>query len=85
MSVVALIEFYFKLIICITIPEEPKKFGVATENSHLDSTSLSVEGEYKKEYPTVEILKSGAVGEEIETGQQPIKLPTDTPATEDLT
>ncbi len=23
MSVVALIEFYFKLIICITIPEEP--------------------------------------------------------------
>ena len=23
-----------------------KKFGVATENSHLDSTSLSVEGEY---------------------------------------
>ena len=33
-----------------------KKFGVATENSHLDSTSLSVEGEYKKEYPTVEIL-----------------------------
>ncbi|NCQ70971.1 MAG: hypothetical protein GPI99_18195 [Microcystis aeruginosa W13-15] len=24
MSVVALIEFYFKLIICITIPEEPK-------------------------------------------------------------
>ncbi len=24
-----------------------KKFGVATENSHLDSTSLSVEGEYK--------------------------------------
>jgi transposase len=33
-----------------------------------------VEGEYKKEYPTVEILKSGAVGEEIETGQQPIKI-----------
>ena len=51
-----------------------KKFGVATENSHLDSTSLSVEGEYKKEYPTVEILKSGAVGEEIETRQQPIKI-----------
>ncbi|WP_287076142.1 MULTISPECIES: PEP-CTERM sorting domain-containing protein [unclassified Microcystis] len=25
MSVVALIEFYFKLIICITIPEEPEK------------------------------------------------------------
>ncbi len=50
-----------------------KKFGVATENCHLDSTSLSVEGEYKKEYPTVEILKSGAVGEEIETRQQPIK------------
>ncbi len=50
------------------------KFGVATENSHLDSTSLSVEGEYKKEYPTVEILKSGAVGEEIETRQQPIKM-----------
>ncbi|TRU10012.1 MAG: hypothetical protein EWV60_10060, partial [Microcystis sp. Msp_OC_L_20101000_S702] len=24
LSVVALIEFYFKLIICITIPEEPK-------------------------------------------------------------
>ncbi|WP_447914409.1 hypothetical protein [Microcystis aeruginosa] len=24
MSVGALIEFYFKLIICITIPEEPK-------------------------------------------------------------
>ncbi|CCI26877.1 hypothetical protein MICAG_3300002 [Microcystis aeruginosa PCC 9808] len=24
MSVVALIEFYFKLIICITIPQEPK-------------------------------------------------------------
>ena len=24
MSVVALIEFYFKLIICITIPEEPE-------------------------------------------------------------
>ena len=47
-----------------------KKFGVATENSHLDSTSLSVEGEYKKEYPTVEILKSGAVGEEIEIRQQ---------------
>jgi hypothetical protein len=23
LSVVALIEFYFKLIICITIPEEP--------------------------------------------------------------
>ena len=23
-----------------------KKFGVATENSHLDATSLSVEGEY---------------------------------------
>ncbi len=46
-----------------------KKFGVATENCHLDSTSLSVEGEYKKEYPTVEILKSGAVGEEIETRQ----------------
>jgi transposase len=51
-----------------------KKFGVATENSHLDSTSLSVEGEYNKEYPTVEILKSGAVGEEIETRQQPIKI-----------
>ncbi len=51
-----------------------KLYGVATENSHLDSTSLSVEGEYKKEYPTVEILKSGAVGEEIETGQQPIKI-----------
>jgi transposase len=51
-----------------------KKFGVATENSHLDSTSLSVEGEYKKEYPTVEILKSGAVGEEIETRQKPIKI-----------
>jgi hypothetical protein len=33
-----------------------------------------VEGEYNKEYPTVEILKSGAVGEEIETGQQPIKI-----------
>ncbi len=29
---------------------------------------------YKKEYPTVEILKSGAVGEEIETRQQPIKI-----------
>ncbi|MCA2865237.1 MAG: hypothetical protein IM323_18035 [Microcystis sp. M049S1] len=26
MSVVALIEFYFKLIICITIPEEPDIF-----------------------------------------------------------
>ncbi|BAG03264.1 unknown protein [Microcystis aeruginosa NIES-843] len=25
MSVGALIEFYFKLIICITIPEEPKR------------------------------------------------------------
>jgi transposase len=24
-----------------------KKFGVSTENCHLDSTSLSVEGEYK--------------------------------------
>ncbi len=31
MIVVALIEFYFKLIICITIPEEPKsKWGYAT-------------------------------------------------------
>ncbi|TRU08947.1 MAG: hypothetical protein EWV60_12305, partial [Microcystis sp. Msp_OC_L_20101000_S702] len=27
LSVVALIEFYFKLIICITIPEEPKIYG----------------------------------------------------------
>jgi hypothetical protein len=27
LSVVALIEFYFKLIICITIPEEPKNRG----------------------------------------------------------
>jgi hypothetical protein len=25
LSVVALIEFYFKLIICITIPEEPQE------------------------------------------------------------
>ena len=40
----------------------------------IDSTSLSVEGEYNKEYPTVEILKWGAVGEEIETRQQPIKI-----------
>ena len=51
-----------------------KKFGVSTENSHLDATSLSVEGQYKKEYPTVEILKSGPVGEEIENGPQPIKI-----------
>ena len=42
-----------------------KKFGVATENSPLDATSLSVEGEYKKEYPTVEILKSGAGGSRV--------------------
>ncbi|WP_301182381.1 hypothetical protein [Microcystis aeruginosa] len=27
MSVGALIEFYFKLIICITIPEEPDNFN----------------------------------------------------------
>jgi hypothetical protein len=27
LSVVALIEFYFKLIICITIPEEPEAFN----------------------------------------------------------
>jgi hypothetical protein len=27
LSVVALIEFYFKLIICITIPEEPEKWN----------------------------------------------------------
>jgi transposase len=51
-----------------------KKFGVSTEDCHLDSTSLSVEGEYKKEYPTVEIIKSGPVGEEIAPGPQPIKI-----------
>jgi len=28
LSVVALIEFYFKLIICITIPEEPKNLHI---------------------------------------------------------
>ncbi len=32
------------------------------------------EKRYNKEYPTVEILKSGAVGEEIETRQKPIKI-----------
>jgi transposase len=51
-----------------------KKFEVSTENSHLDATSLSVEGQYKREYPTVEILKTGPLGEEIETGSQPIKI-----------
>jgi transposase len=51
-----------------------KKFGVSTEDCHLDSTSHSVEGEYNKEYPTVEILKTGAEGEEIEKGPQPIKI-----------
>ncbi|HYN44770.1 MAG TPA: IS1634 family transposase [Candidatus Limnocylindrales bacterium] len=51
-----------------------KKFGVSTEDCHLDSTSVSVEGEYKKEYPTVEILKTGAEGEEIEKGLEPIKI-----------
>jgi hypothetical protein len=45
-----------------------------SENSHLDATSLSVEGQYKREYPTVEILKTGLLGEEIETGSQPIKI-----------
>jgi transposase len=51
-----------------------KKFGVSTYDGHLDSTSLSVEGEYKKEYPTVEIIKSGPGGEEITPGPQPIKI-----------
>jgi transposase len=51
-----------------------KKFGVSTYDCHLDSTSLSVEGQYKREYPTVEILKTGAEGEEIEKGPQPIKI-----------
>ncbi|MFM6896896.1 MAG: IS1634 family transposase [Microcystis aeruginosa] len=51
-----------------------KKFGVSTDNSHLDSTSISVEGQYKGEYPTVEILKSGPVGEEIVPEPQPIKI-----------
>ena len=51
-----------------------KKFGVSTEDCHLDATSLSVEGEYKKEYPTVEIIKSEPGGEEITPGPQPIKI-----------
>ncbi|WP_447914370.1 hypothetical protein [Microcystis aeruginosa] len=32
MSVGALIEFYFKLIICITIPEEPSSEGSTAAN-----------------------------------------------------
>ncbi|NCS79555.1 MAG: type II toxin-antitoxin system VapC family toxin [Microcystis aeruginosa K13-07] len=36
MSVVALIEFYFKLIICITIPEEPKLVTRNTQDFDLN-------------------------------------------------
>jgi transposase len=51
-----------------------KKFVVSTETCHLDASSLSVEGQYKREYPRVEIIKSGPEGEEIESRPQPIKI-----------
>jgi hypothetical protein len=34
LSVVALIEFYFKLIICITIPEEPNFITYLNKHKH---------------------------------------------------
>ncbi|CCI04805.1 hypothetical protein MICAC_60007 [Microcystis aeruginosa PCC 9443] len=48
MSVVALIEFYFKLIICITIPEEPKKRTLANlsklPDDIIDNLKLALKG-----------------------------------------
>jgi len=44
LSVVALIEFYFKLIICITIPEEPRKINNQYDyiDSHITKRDLQV-------------------------------------------
>jgi hypothetical protein len=41
LSVVALIELYFKLIICITIPEEPLLLAMANYGGDLKKCQLA--------------------------------------------
>ena len=57
MSVVALIEFYFKLIICITIPEEPVNlisnigFGENASHTKLPNAELANLNTSSLEFP----------------------------------
>ncbi len=53
-----------------------KKYNIATNYSHLDATSISVQGKYENNWPEIEVVRAGKKDElsESESLPQPIKI-----------
>lgn len=53
-----------------------KKYNIATNYSHLDATSISVQGKYEQNWPEIEVVREGKASEssEDELLPQPIKI-----------
>ncbi len=53
-----------------------KRYNIATNYSHLDATSISVQGKYENNWPEIEVVREGKKDESLEDESlpQPIKI-----------